>query len=255
MENKKNKVGFVFFIIIVLILGIGGFFATRYFLNEGKGGSHSKKITSTIDNAMYKIDKNKGDVYYENEQQIMEELGVFKRDIYVNLTAAKSINESLNNESSKMSETIKYIKDVQIDEDQDYEDNEEGIYSLEYREYEDYLYEEYISLVVKDFTYNVIDASTPINLKAYVFNKKDNTMLSNEDILKKYDTTLDKIKDKIKTKLTVSQEKVDGEDLININKTLSDFKYALYINKIGKLEIVYIVSSTKQNYYDNMVIE
>ena len=66
---------------------------------------------------------------------------------------------------------------------------------------------------------------------------------------------MDKIKDKIKTKLNAEQQTVDDMPLINVDKTLSNLNYALYINKIGKLEINYIVNSTKQNYYDNIVID
>ena len=203
----------------------------------------------------YRIDKEKDYVYYDNIKVVLSELEVDYRDIYINLPIASSINKTLNEEEEKLITTVKYIKDVDFDKTSEYEENEEGVYSLTYREYEEYDYEEYISILVKDINYDVVNLNENVDVKAYIFDKKNNTIITENNLLEKYNVSLDTLKDKIKTKLNAEQQTVDGVALINVNETTSNLKYAIYINKIGKLEIGFIVNSTKQNYYDNITIE
>jgi hypothetical protein len=253
VENRKNKISFIIFILILLIVGVGGYFAMNYFTKN-----HDKPIfifggnTKETDK---RIDKKKDYIYYDNESVVISDLDIGFKDIHINLNSGVLVSETLNNESKSNRDSIKYIKDVDIPENETYENNDEGVYSVTYRDYIEYHYDDYISILVEDSTYNVLDSTTPLAIKSYIFDKKQDTLITNEELLKKYNVTLDQIKDKVKTKLTAEQETVDEEPLYDINNTISDFKYALVINKIGKLEINYIVKSTKQNFYDNIVID
>ena len=253
MENKKNKISFVIFLIILFIFAVGGYFAMRYLTDDKKTPIENKIFTKKDPD--YRIDSEKDYIYYDNATRVIEEYEIDYQDVHINLECARDITNTLNQEETAFRNSIKYVKDVEIPSDTTYEENENGIYSLKYREYASYAYKDYISLVVQDNSFDVINITAPENIKAYTFDKKENKILSENDLLEKYDTTMDKIKDKIKTKLNAEQQTVDDMPLINVDKTLSNLNYALYINKIGKLEINYIVNSTKQNYYDNIVID
>ncbi len=253
MDNRRNKIGFTIFIVLLFILGIGGFFAMKFLTaTEEEQTTFFKSTPKEVDN---RIDKSKDYVYYDGENVVLENLDISYKNININLSAGKTISETLNSEIQNLKGTVKYIKDVTIPSDAEYEENEQGIYSLDYREYVEYDYENYITILVKDSTYNVIDGSIPIAIKAYVFDKNKDIVITENDLLNIYKTSMDAIKEKVRVKLNAEQETGDGEPLYNINETLNNFKCALTINKIGKLEINYIVSSTKTDFYDKIVIE
>ena len=253
MENKRNKIGFIVFIIILIIVGVGGFVAMKYFTSSKE--EQESFFAMPAKETDYRLDKSKDFIYYDTEEVILEKLNVGYKKIYINLASGKSTAERLNAEALELKKSIKYIKDVEIPEKTEYEENEEGIYSLDYREYVEYDYEDYITILAKDSSYNVIEGSVPKDIKAYVFNKKEDKLLTETEILTKYNATLDAIKEKIKIKLNAEQETVDEEPLYNINETLDNFKYSLAINKIGRLEINYIIRSTKTDFYDNIIFE
>ena len=83
-------------------------------------------------------------------------------------------------------------------------------------------------------------------------NKKDGKLVTEEDLLKTFDVTVDDVKNKVKERISDTQTL--NED-IDIEGTMNDFNtYALYVNKLGKLEITFVVKSTESNYNDNVVI-
>jgi hypothetical protein len=252
MENKKNSIRFTIFIIFLLVLAIGGYFGMNYIINtDFSTKKDDNNVIQTVDN---RIDSSKDYIYYDNVKRVLDYLEIDMKDVYINLTSAKDINTKLNNEMSTIRTSIVYVKDHAIPSGTDYESNEEGIYSLNYREYEDYYYDDFISLVSKDYSYDVINGATAIKIQAYVFDKKNNKQLVETDLLTKYNLTLDSIKTSIKKQLNSEQTTVDNQNTIDIEGTLKDLKYSLYINKIGKLEISYIVKSTNQDYYDKLVL-
>ncbi len=203
----------------------------------------------------YRIDASKDYVYFENVKRVIEKEEIDYKDIVVNLKCASELNQSLKSEEDGYRNSVKYLSDVEISDEENYEKNDEEIYSLSYRDYYVYTYKNFISVVLLDFNYDILKSSIPKSLKSFIFDKENNTMFSELDLLNNYGTSLEKIKDKIKVKLNAEQVEDDGVQMIDVDATLSNFDYALYINKIGKLEISYIVRSTKQNYYDNIVID
>lgn len=251
MESKKNKISFAIFIITLLIFAVGGYFAMRYFSLDKTENVEKPPVIKKTD---YRIDTSKDYIYFENVKRVIAKEEIDFQDVVINLECASDINNALKNEENNYRNSIKYIKDNEV-EDELKDVNDEGIYSLSYREYYNYTYKDYISLVLIDFDYDIANLSAPKSIKSYLFNKQENNMIEESELLQMYNTSLDKIKDKIKTKLSAEQVVEDDMEVIKIEDTLSNFDYSLYINKIGKLEISYIVRSTKQNYYDNIVID
>ena len=253
MENHRNKVGFTLFIILLFVFGVGGYVAMKYYTTPKE--ERKTYFQSSPKETDKRIDKTKDYVYYDGENVVLGDLDIGYKNIIINLSSGKVISETLNKETQELKNTIKYVKDVTIPKDTEYEENEQGIYSLDYRDYVEYDYENYITVLVKDSSYDVVNGSVPKSIKAYVLDKNKDILLSENDLLNIYGTSIETIKEKVKTKLSAEQETVDEEPLYNIDNTLNSFKYALTINKIGKLEINYIVSSTKTDFYDKIVIE
>ena len=255
MEYRKNKIGFILFIIFLFVFGIGGFFVMRYFTDNKTGNvlyNSTEAVQNTVD---YRVDKSKDYLFYDKEEIIINDLNIAFRNVNINLEIASDLNKKLNDETNSMKNSVKYIKDVEMSKDVNYEENEEGIYSVSYRDYIDYQYENFISLIVKDNEYDIVNGNIPKEIKCYIFDKYTNTLLNDAEILEKYQISIDQIKDKVKIKLNAEQEIIDGEPFIKVDNTLNNFRYAISINKIGKLQVDYIVSSTKVDFYDNIVME
>ena len=85
-ENFKSKLGFVFFIFIILFLAIGGYFFMEYTLN---------KVVN------YKIDDTKDFIYFTNESTISEGAGIYYKDVVINLNTQTTLTESLAKENER----------------------------------------------------------------------------------------------------------------------------------------------------------
>lgn len=252
MENKRNKVFFFIFLVFLVFIIVGGYYGMKYLTSDEY---KTKKNTTEVETVDNRIDASKDYIYYDNEKVVLSYLEISYKDVYINLTSATNINNTLNSEETKERSSVVYLKDHPISEGTDYTSNEEGIYSLNYREYEDNAYDDYLSLIAKDFSYDVINGATAIKIQGYVFDKKNNMQLTENDLLTKYNLSLNDIKTKVRKQLNAEQTTEDGQNVIDIDGTLNNFtNYSLTISKIGKLEIDYIVKSTKQNYYDKLVL-
>ena len=112
-----------------------------------------------------------------------------------------------------------------------------------------------MSLIIKDYTYSCYDLLTFKGTKSYVYNVLDGTRLSENDLLNKYNVSIDEIKERIKEDLLKSQTYEDGEAVIKIDETLNNFNnYSLYVNDLGKLCITYLVKSIKTDYNLSMEV-
>ena len=133
--------------------------------------------------------------------------------------------------------------------------NYDNLYSLYHRNYEVYEFDKYVSLIIKDYTYSCYDLLTFKGTKSYVYNVLDGTRLSENDLLNKYNVSIDEIKERIKEDLLKSQTYEDGEAVIKIDETLNNFNnYSLYVNDLGKLCITYLVKSIKTDYNLSMEV-
>ena len=252
-ENFKNKLGFWTFFLIVLTLAIGGYFLTNYLLYEEK---NNKEKNNNEENISYKIEEAKDYIYFENEEEIIDEDGVsvFYKDVIINIKGQEALTETLEKEKNIFKNNIKYLSDIEILSDELITYNYNNIYALTFREYKVYEYNKYISLVIDDHNYSCFDLNTFIGTKSYTFDIEKGILITNEELLDLYNTNIDLIKDKIRTKLTETQQVVDDVELINIDDTINNLNYSLFINEYGRLFISYLVKTTQVDYNEIMEV-
>ena len=246
-ENFKGKFGFIIFIFIVLFLAIGGFFFTKYVLNE-KDETPKEKITN------YKIDKKKDYIYYTDNETISEDAELEYMNVVINLSTQESLTKSLKDENERYKNNVKYISDQNLISDEIINYNNDNIYALTYRTFEDYEFDKYVSLIIRDYNYSCFDLLSFSHIKSYVFDTSNGEIIKEDEILKKYNASIDTIKSQIKEYLNSDQKKIE-ENGINIDETVNNLdNYALYINEYGRLYISFLVKSSKEDYNDSMEV-
>lgn len=258
MENNKNVLGMTLLLIIILFFSVGGFFLMRYFTsdNHGKNKANIEEVIKDL-----RLDKSRDYIYFENGEEVLESEEIHHDTAVFNFSSLQYLNEQLKKEEDELYADVKYTKDMELPKEDNegneitYNENDEGYYSLKYRDYDDSQFGNYVSLVVKDYYYDIKDGNDPINLKGYVVDINTGKLVSEDDLLAKYDVTMDKIREKVKERLSDTQVLVGEESVINIEETLKNIdKHALTINKVGKLMITFVVKSNQNNYNDSVVI-
>ena len=254
IDGKNNVVGGIAFLIFILVLAIGGFFLTKSLTSKDNDSNNTKVQKDVLTNE-HKIDKEKDFIYYSNEKFISIEPDITYKDVTINLDTAETINKELKTELDSIRNTVKYIKDNELDPNREimYEDE---IYSASERNYETYEYKEYISLLVKDYEFNCYDGSLLKRLKSYVFNVTTGKLLLDNDLLDMYNTNMDIIKAMARDQLLKDQVIEEEVELINIEETINGLNdssnYAIYIDKYGDLYISYIVKTSQVDYNETM---
>lgn len=250
MEKTVNVIKSIFLLAILLIFIIGGYILTKVMTRQT-----NEEVYTPIQEETYadiRVDKTKDYIYYDNESEVLESVDIIYRDAVFNLESMAEVNSVLKQENESIKQTIKYTKDVD-EVSKDAEENEEGIYSLEYREYTDYSYGKYLSLVVNDNYYDIEKGVVAKDVKSYVVDKETGERISPDTLLSDNSLDMDTVKAKIKQRLIDTQTISDEEQAINIDETLNNLgQYALYINKTGKLAISFIVKTSNNNYNDSI---
>lgn len=248
-ENFKNRLGFWTFFLLVLFLGVGGYFLTDYLLSDK---SDENILKEEIVN--HKIDKNKDYIYFINGETISEGAEIFYQDVVINLDTQTNLTETLEKENKIYKNNIQYLSDVKILSEELINYNFDNLYALTFRNYKVYEYDDYVSLVIDTHNYSCFDLNTFISTKSYIFNTKDGLLLNNDEILKKYNLNMDDVLEKIRIKLNETQKVVDEIELIKIDDTLNNLNYSLYINEYGKLNISFLVKTTQVDYNEIMEV-
>ena len=257
MNKTKNIVSAIILLIIILLFVVGGFFFMNYFTNKednNKVGTTNKKVQDI------RINTTKDYIYYENEEEFIEEAEIEKKDVIINFTTQKDLNNTLHQELENIYNNITYIKDNSIPDGTIYTNNAKGIYSTMYRDYIDNTYGDYISLVILDFKYDVINSSVIDSIKGYVIKKTTGELLTPEELLKIFEVTEEQIIEKVKKRLDDSQVMEEDKTIINIDDTIKSIKNndyykgvkTLSINKNGKLTLNFIVKTNEINYNDSV---
>lgn len=250
-ENFKNKLGLTFFILVIVFLLVGGFIYTNHILNPTNKNEESKKEVN------YKIDKDNPYIYYKNEEVISESAEIYYKDVVINLNTQQDLNSILDSENERYKSNIKYLSDASLLSDDLINYKNDNLYMLTYREYENYEYENYVSLVLNDFNYSCFDNSTFIGTKSYIFDTSNGKQLTEDEILALYDVSMEEIKNKIRNVLDEKQTtNEEGNPLLKIDETLNEFtQYALYINEYGRLYITYLVKTSDVDYNEIMEVK
>lgn len=252
-ETRSNTIGSILFVLLILVLAVGGYFFTKSITIE-KEESKLTTDKATISDE-YKLDKEQDFIYYSNEKFISMEPDITYKDVIINLTTAETINKSLKQELDVIRNSVKYIKDNELDPNREVMYNDE-IYSASERNYETFAYKEYISLLVKDYEFNCYDGSLLSKLRSYVFDVTTGKMLLANDLLDKYNTNMDRVKSTVRDYLTKNQTYEEEIEIINIEETIAGLdnpdNYAIYIDKYGDLYISYIVKTSQVDYNETM---
>ncbi len=250
MDTFKNKAAFISFIIILLLFLVGGFFFMDYFINlsDNPKETESPLINESVD---YRLDKTKDYIYLSETDIVIAHYGISFAKVNINLSSAKDIETRINNEVAAFSETVVMADTVEIPEGTETLPNTEGIYSVSYKDYEIIEYSDYVTLIDKNYNYDIVNLITATGVETNIFSKASGSVVSEIQILEDSGKTLEDIKNAVRTKLTTLN--LDGAG-IDVDGTINDFDYGVYLNRIGKLEVIYLVRSTNQNYYDTLVI-
>ena len=258
MDKTKNTIGAILLLVVILIFVVGGFFFMNYMTNNHNVDVKKDSKNKTKEDV--RINTSKDYVYYENEEEFLEEAEIEKKDVVLNFKKQEELNNTLNKETEDLFKKVIYIKDNKIPDGTEYQENEKGIYSVEYRDYRDITYGDYISLLVLDFKYDVINSSVINNIKSYVVNKNTGELYTTEDLLKEFDVTEKEIIEKVTKRLNDSQVLEGDKSIINVDETIKSIKNndyskgvkALGINKNGKLTLYFIVKTSEINYNDSV---
>lgn len=253
MDNTKNVIGLIIFIIILLLFSIGGYFLMNYMLDDfSKKSDDDNGITELKE---IRIDAQKDYIYYENSVDILHEEHITSQDVIINIKGFENINSALSKELDEMDNNR-----VTIDANTAAVcSNESNLYSFPYREYTDTTFGNYISLVINDFTYNCETGSRIDNIKGYVIDKSSGDIIKENVLLDEFNITEDGVISQIRKRLEDTQV-LDGDtQVIDIEGTISDIKNGEYgvvkslsISKTGNLVINFIVKSNKINYNDSI---
>lgn len=247
MEKLKNTIGIIALLVILLTFIIGGYFLMRYVIKDAKVTTNETKQEEKID---LRIDKSKDYIYYDNIIEVLESEEIEYMDVYFNIQGLEDTNKTLKSEMDTIRKSIKYGKDISNKEELNI--SNEDIYSLEYRDYQDYSFNEFLSLLVLDYKYNIETGSTPMNITSYVIDKFTGKRILGDELLNKYNLNMDTVKEKVKQR--VSDLKNLNEE-ISVDDTMNNFNtFALYINKVGKLAITYVVKASNLSYNDTIVL-
>ena len=262
MEKTRNIIGAILLLLIILTVSVGGYFAMQYFTKDNNSSNVEKKDNKKK-NTDVRIDTSKDYLYYENAEEFLEEAEIEKCDVIFNFTSQKDLNNTLHQELDNLYKNVTYIKDNPIPKGTEYIENEKGIYSLMYRDYIDNSYGDYVSLVVLDFKFDVINASVINNIKGYVVRKSNGELLTPKQLLQEFNVTEDDIITKVKKRLDDSQVLEEGVTIIDVDSTIKSIKdndyykgvKTLSISKNGKLTLNFIVKTNEINYNDSVELD
>lgn len=255
-DTKRNIIGSITFILIILVLAIGGYFLTIYLTQDDI--KEKENISEEKVSDIHKVNKEKDYVYFENEKFISMEPDITYKDVVINLDTAETLNQTLKNELDEIRTSVKYISDNELDHNRTVMYDGENIFSAKERNYESFLYKEYISLLVKDYDFNCYDGSLLKSLKSYVFNIDTGKMVLPNDLLNLYNFDINQIIDKVRNELLKEQiiDEETNQELILIEDTINSLSdsnnYAIYIDKYGDLYISFIVKTNEVDYNKNM---
>lgn len=251
MDSTKNKIGVIFLGIVLLIFIVGGYFFMKYMVNNPT--KEKKKGIVELTNEV-RINNKKDYIYFDNTTEIIDD--IFKQDVILNFKGLEDENNKLHSELEELSKKEVKVTNEEIPEGVTCEND---LYSFLYRTYEVTEFSNYASVVIMDYDYNCVSGSVPTNIKSYVINKDNGSIITNEELLKIFETTDDKIIESINKRLADTQVLDEDSMVIDTENTINDIKNgsygtnkALSISKNGKLVINFIVKSNKINYNDSI---
>ena len=246
---EKNKFKEIVFVIFLLTVIIGGYIL----MNNVTQKMQNKDSNEVVNNTEMEItdirhDKNKEYIYFSDVKKVMEELDIEYKMVNINFGDNSHISSQLNNETSSMHDKLAY--DETLPDDAPYH----KLASAEYKKEEVISYENYISLIVNYFAFDSEEIVKYLNTKTYVFDKATGLLLTNDEILAKYNLKPDEVNQKIKKELD-SIKLLEKEQEIDVEGTIKGINnYALFIDKIGRLSVSILVKSNEKDYNEIIIL-
>lgn len=254
MENRtRNLVMSLLFFIFIIFLIIGGYLYIKDLTKNNSKKDETKVNKKSVD---YRLDKTKDYIYFDNEEIISVDPEITFSDIVINIEGAEIINSSLKTEMDEIRKSVVKLDDTNKEEEKTLLYADTDIYSANERIYELHKAKDYYSVVISDLDFNCYSDFLIKSVKGYVIDIKNGKILTNEDLLNKYNLSLDDIKMRVSSKLDETQTtSEDGTEVINKEETLNSLfdSYALYIDG-SDLYISFIVKSNFVNYNDNVIL-
>lgn len=250
IERRKDVIGLIGFIFFILVLVVGGFFATKYIMSD-----EQKEVVRKEGIDLIKKDSKKDLVYFENEETVSSDPGIVYKDIVINVLSADTINEILKTELDNMRKSVMKIADAKLDSEKEILYEESGIFSADERNYNFIESAKYLSVIIIDGKFSCYDGSEITSIKTFNFSLTNGKQLSNETILGYNELTYDNVIQKIKDKLTNDSKEFDEENQILLDDTISSLNLEnlnLYFNKTGNLVISVIVKTNNGSYNDTI---
>ena len=250
LERRKDFIGGISFILLVVVLVVGGFFLTKYLTSDK---AKAKVIQSQIDKL--KIDSSKDLVYFVNEDIISYDPDIVYKDIVINLKEADTVNELLKEKMDTIRTSVKKISENELDPNKEVLFNKEDIYSATERDYSVYESLNYLSVLVTDSFFSCYTGAEIKSQQAFTFSLSNGKRLSNETLLGYAGLSIDDVKNKVRSKLESDQQDFDEGESILIDETLNSINLKdaiIYANKSGKIVITIVVKTNNDSYNDTI---
>lgn len=250
LERKRDFIGSILFVCFVLVLVVGGFFATKYLTSD----SQKKQIRKDEQNK-YKVNAKKDFVYFDNEVTLCDDPDIVHKDIVINLTSADTLNKILKEENDVIRSSVKKISESELDPSKEVLYKEGDVFYTKERNYSSFESSKYLSILITDGEFNCYTGSQITSVKSYNFNLANGKQLSNQTILGFYSMSIDDVKGKVSEKLAADQVEFGENTTINVEETINSITVdnaALYYNNTGKLNISIIVKTSQESYNDTI---
>ena len=238
---EKNVGSILLFVIILLGITIGGYFAIKKITekNDNQNNNTNVEIKSI------KKDDSKDFTYFINEEVLSVKKELKYKDIVININSddASKLEKELNDNMASIKNNVKKISDVDIDTTGMVLDDD--IYEAEMIDYVISTSTDYLSITVNDYIYKLETEASNAKLSYYVFDLSTGKLLSNRDILNKEKKTDQDVRSKIR-------DYVKNDEGVDIDATLNQ-EYNLSISDNGKVIINTVVKTNSVDY--NVSIE
>lgn len=240
MDNiNRGWLNFIVFIIVIVLLVLGG----NYLI------SHKDVLKKSEDTSIKynKKDDSKEFVYYDNYETISDVIGLYYKDIHINLNteAALKTQNELNTKMAAIKGQIKYISKQDLNPDTELLYTDDDIYSAQVINYSVDESDNYLTITVDSYLYSAVDGTDDESLSFYTFNKVTGDLLSNKDILEQNKLSNEDVIKRVNeyaVKNNVSYEEIINQD------------YQLTVNKKGQVVINFVVKMDNINYNDSIEI-
>ena len=256
-EESNAYLGFgCFFLFILGIVIVGSLLLYQSKKEKLEGQTFYEEQDVKHENK--KVDQTKDFIYYEEEEVISQELSFVYKYPVVNLNSEDArkvtaiIKDLVDQKKASLLRIDAKPEDVSCTTSTD-------IYQAEIVDFGVFSYENYITLVVYVSPYSCESGlSTIVEMQSYIFDVTTGELVSNEELLKKYRTTLAEVKLLIREDLMENQTYVEGIPYILIDETITSFKEnvntILYMDESGELVMKYVVKTNGVDYNDTISI-